>query len=215
MELAKVTGDARKYALDSAQFADGQYTFRVTAADSSFVALSETTVTILNRGSAFGHVTPPPGEVAPGNPVLLTVQITKAQAVVEAKVYRAGKFVASYPMNDEGRDGDAVANDGTYSVRVAFDQSGDYAVEFAAHYQEDGQTKDATLADQAHFTVKLTPNAIFQQYGIFLVLSIGLAALGFNAAHTVIVVGWLVIVALSWLGPPFVRWWERRKYGGF
>src|SRR5437868_6563263 len=55
----------------------------------------------------------------------------------------------------------------------------------------------------------------WRAYGIFLVVSIGLAALGFNAAHTVIVVGWLVIVALSWLGPPFVRWWERRKYGGF
>lgn len=145
-ELAKLEApDVRKYAVDTNKLQDGQYTFRVTVTDGSLSDASSTTVTVLNRASAFGTATPPPESVDAGTPVVLSIEVTKAQAQVEARLYRDGELVNSYPMNDEGRDGDAIANDGKYSARVTMDDGGTYKVEFHAVYQEDGVQKEATI----------------------------------------------------------------------
>ncbi|HWH08317.1 MAG TPA: hypothetical protein VNX21_03890, partial [Candidatus Thermoplasmatota archaeon] len=83
-ELAKLeSSDARRYSLNTANLQDGQYTFRVSVTDGEMVAADAVTATVHNRASAFGAVTPPPGQVAAGTPVVLQVEVTKAQAEVE------------------------------------------------------------------------------------------------------------------------------------
>lgn len=177
VELAKLeAAGTSRYALDTNRFTDGEYTFRVLASDGSAASSSETTVTILNRGTAIGSISPVPGEVKPGEGVLITAEITKAQAVVEARIFRDGKFVEAYPMNDEGRDGDEVANDAKHSVRVAFDAAGQYSVEIFTRYQEDGQTKESVATNALNFGIPLTPGAIFSTYG-GLIAVVGILAL--------------------------------------
>lgn len=96
VELQKLDSpDARSYVLDTTKLADGEYTFRVTANDGSFVAVSEITVSILNSANAIIPPPPLPGQVAPGDPVLITAQITKANAFVEARVFRDGTYVGN------------------------------------------------------------------------------------------------------------------------
>lgn len=175
VELAKLESpDARTFVLDTTRFQDGQYTFRVTANDGNSVVISETTVTIQNAASAVRTV-PPIADTTPGKPVLITAEITKANAIVEARVSRDGKFVNAYPMNDEGRDGDKTANDGIYSVRVAFDASGQYSIQIFTRYQEDGQLKESAV-DGPSFGVKLTTAGVFSEYGT-LIVAVGLIAI--------------------------------------
>lgn len=184
VELAKLEAPGTtRYALDTSRFTDGEYTFRVLASDGSAATSSETTVTILNRGTAIGPISPVPGEVKPGEGVLITAEITKAQAVVEARIFRDGKFVEAYPMNDEGRDGDEVANDAKYSVRVAFDAAGQYNVEIFTRYQEDGQTKESVATNALSFGIPLTPGKVLSTYGglIAIVGILALAGVGIAA----------------------------------
>lgn len=146
-ELAKLeSSDARKYAINTANLQDGQYTFRVSVTDLELGAAASTTVTVLNRASAFGAVTPPPGEVEAGTPVVLQVEVTKAEALVEARVYLDGDLVETYRMNDNGTDGDAVARDGKYSARVLMSEGGRYSVTFFATYPEDGVQRTAEIS---------------------------------------------------------------------
>lgn len=188
VELVRLENtEARRYTIDTTRFADGLYTFRVAAGDGGFVKISETTVTIINRGSAVGAVTAPPGEVVPGDSVLLKAEITKAQATVEARLYRDGKLVNAYAMNDEGRNGDEVANDGIYSVRVSVDAAGDYSVEIYTTYQEDGELKETRIQDAAVFTAKLTPGYVLAEYGTLLVVIGLLAIAGVGVAAFVLV----------------------------
>ena len=184
-ELAKLeAGDTRRYPLDTTDFADGEYTFRVSVNDGSRNADSSVTVTILNRASAFGSVTRPPGEVEAGTPVVLQVEVTKAQATVEARIYLDDRLVQAYPMNDEGRDGDEVARDGKYSTRVNLDDNGRYRVEFHARYQEDGVQKEATIAG-----------------GEFVVQGGGIGALGW----WLVAIGLLVVVGVAAAAVVLVR----------
>jgi hypothetical protein len=187
-ELAKLeSSDARSYVLDTTQFQDGQYTFRVEASDGSYAPTSDVTVTILNTANPIASVSPLPESVQPGQGVCITAQITKANAIVEARIYRDGQFVNSYPMNDDGQNCDKTANDGIYSVRVAFDTPGHYSVEIYTRYQEDGQLKETSLPNAASFGVNLTPTAIFTQYGLLIVIAGLLAVAGIGVAAYVLI----------------------------
>lgn len=187
-ELARLEStEARKYALATTGFADGQYTLRVTATDGAFVALSETTVTFINRGSAVGATSLSAKTATPGATLLLTSEVTKAQAVVEARVYRDGELVQAYPMNDEGRDGDETANDHVYSVRAAVPGAGDYSVEIFTRYQEDGELRQSQMKDAITFSAKMTPGYILKEYAVLLVLITLAAAVAIGVA------AWLVL----------------------
>ncbi|HUR69839.1 MAG TPA: choice-of-anchor X domain-containing protein [Candidatus Thermoplasmatota archaeon] len=187
VELAKIENSAtRRYTLDSTRFPDGQYTFRLAAGDGGFVKLAETTVTILNRASAVGVVNVL-GDSVPGGTMLVKAEITKAEAVVEARVYLDGKLVDSYPMNDQGKEGDEVANDGFFSVRVPVDAAGDYSVEIFTQYREDGELKESSLSNAATFNAKLTPGYIMGTYGAVIALIGLLAAVGIGVGVFVVV----------------------------
>lgn len=188
VEIARLENtEARSRTIDTTRFADGEYTFRVAAGDGGFVKISETTVTIINRAEPIGVVTPPPGEVLPGDRVLLKAEITKAQATVEARLYRDGKLVDAFAMNDEGREGDELANDGIYSVSVSIAAAGDYSVEIYTTYQEDGVLQERTMSDAAVFSAKLTPRYILSEYGTLLVIIGLLAIAGVGVAAFVLI----------------------------
>ena len=183
-EMAKLeASETRSYPVDSRSLLDGEYAFRVRASDGGVVKESEVNVRVLNRASAIEAVPPVAGSVVVGGTVLLKAQVTKAQATVEARLFLDGDFIVSFVMNDEGSDGDEVANDGVFSVRAPIDASGDYSVEIFTTYMEDGQTKEATLPNAVTFTARLTPGYVLREYAVVLVLiavaaaaAIGLAA---------------------------------------
>lgn len=186
-ELTRQEGSANgRYQLDTSKFPDGEYTFRVAASDNTVSKSDETTVTIINAASAIGGVSPV-GDVNPGDSVLITAQILKAGATVEAQVYRDNKLVDSFAMNDEGRDGDAVANDHTYSARVPVSASGDYSVTIVAHYDEGGVGRTDTLTNAATWSAALTPAYIVQTYAALLVLLALLAVVGVAIAVFVVI----------------------------
>jgi hypothetical protein len=186
-ELAKLDGgEARKYTLDTSKFADGEYVFRVSASDGTTAKADQTTVTIINSAGAIGGVGQI-GTVLPGDTVLLTAEIRKAGATVEAQLYRGSGLVESYAMNDLGKDGDAVANDHVYSARILAKAAGAYTVTIVAHYNEDGQQKESTLVNAASFSAKLTPGYILATYAGLLVLLALLAVVGVAIAIFVVV----------------------------
>lgn len=186
VELAKIENSAtRRYQIDTTSFPDGQYTFRLAASDGGFVKLSETTVTIVNRANPVGVVSVL-GDALPGETMLVKAEITKAESTVEARLYQGDRLVGSYPMNDEGRDGDEAANDGFYSVRVPIEAAGDYRVEIFAEYKEDGQTKQETISSAATFSAKLTPGYIFSEYAAIIALIGLLAAVGIGVGVYVV-----------------------------
>lgn len=180
VELARLdVSSARSYSLDTSRYPDGQYTLALTASDGSFVARAETTVTFLNSGRAVNNVTAPQ-EAKLGEGVLITAEVTKAQARVEARIIRSGVLVDAFAMNDEGREGDLVAGDNIYSVRVVLSRAGDYSVEIVTQYQEAGEAKESVYQNAAAFTVALTPGAIFTEYAWLWVgiVVLALAAIG-------------------------------------
>lgn len=185
-ELTKLeSSDARKYTLDTSKFADGEYTFRVVASDGVAAKADETTVIIVNSAAAIGSVSSP-ANALPGDSVLITAEIRKAGATVEAQLYRGGVIVDSFAMNDDGQDGDVTAGDHVYSARVRASSPGDYSVTIVAHYQEDGQTRDPSLANAASFSVKLTPGYILTEYAGILVTLALLAVIGIGVAVFVV-----------------------------
>ena len=187
-ELAKLdSSEARRYPVDSRRYLDGQYAFRVSASDGGTVKHSEVAVTILNRDDPLVGVTPVTGRVAAGGTVLLKAEVAKAEALVEARLYRDGELVGAYAMNDEGKDGDEVANDGVYSVRAPVGSSGDYSVEIFTRYEQNGETKTSSRMDAITFSAVMTPGYVLQEYAVLLVL-IGLAAV-----VAIGVAAWLVV----------------------
>lgn len=185
-ELVKIENTGvKRYTIDTTRYPDGEYTFRIAAGDGGFVKLAETTVTILNRIDAVGAVTID-GEALPGESLLIKAEITKAQALVEARLYLGNDLVDSWTMNDEGREGDAAAADGIYSVRVPVSAAGDYRVEIFTRYQEDGETKESTLSSAATFSAGLTPAYILTEYGAILAVIGLLAAVGIGVAVFVV-----------------------------
>lgn len=175
-EMAKLeTSESRSYPIDSRRFQDGEYVFRVSANDGGVVKHSEVAVSIINRADAIVSVPPVDGEVVVGGTVLIKAEIAKAGAEVEARLYRNGELVLSYPLNDQGRNGDEVANDGVYSARVPVEDSGDYTVEIFTQYQEDGELKTSSMKNAASFSAKLTPGYVLREYAVVLAL-IALAA---------------------------------------
>lgn len=170
-ELAKLdAADARRYPVDSRRFQDGEYAFRVQADDGSNVQESVVTLKVINRADAIVGVSPITGTVNAGGTVLLKAEIAKAEAIVEARLYRNGELAGTYAMNDEGREGDEVANDGVYSVRAPIDASGDYSVEIFTRYEEDGEVKSSSMRDAVTFSAQLTPAYVMKEYGVLLVL---------------------------------------------
>lgn len=187
VEMARIENTAaRRFTVDTTKLADGEYTFRVAAGDGGFVELAEVRVTLLNRAGAIGAVTPPPDRILPGESILIKAEVTKAQATVEARLYREGRLVDAYPMNDEGRDGDEVANDGYYSVRVAIDAAGDYKVDIYSQYREDGEQKESLVSGAATFSAGFTPGYVLSKYATLLVL-IGLLAVAAIGAAVFVV----------------------------
>ena len=181
-ELVKIENTAvKRYTIDTTRYPDGQYTFRVAAGDGGFVKLAETTITILNRVDAVGLVSVV-GDALPGETLLIKAEVTKAEAIVEARLYLGKDLVDSYAMNDEGRDGDERSADGIYSVRVPVDAAGDYRVEIFTRYREDGQLKESTVASAATFSAKMTPGYILAEYGALIALIGLLAAVGIGVA---------------------------------
>lgn len=178
--------DVRRYSIDTTRFPDGVYSLRVAASDGAFVKLSDVSVTIINRGTAVGNVDVDGGAL-PGETALITAEITKAQATVEARLYRDGKLVDAFPMNDLGEDGDVTANDGIYSARVPIADAGDYSVEIFSRYQEDGELKESTFTDAATFSTSLTPGYILTEYATILALIGLLAAVGIGVAVFVVI----------------------------
>lgn len=165
VELSRIAATgSRSYQLDTTRYADGEYTLAVTASDGSFVARAETAVVFLNSARPVGNVTAP-GSVTPGEGVLITAEVTKAGASVEARLIRDGELVDAFTMNDDGRDGDVVPGDGIYSVEVALDRSGDYSIEIVTRYQENGEEVESKVQGPA-FTVRLTPGAILSEYAV-------------------------------------------------
>lgn len=187
-ELATLdASETRRYPVDSRRFLDGEHVFRVSANDGGVVKHSEVTLRVLNRADPLVGVSPITGEVVPGGTVLIKAEVAKAQAVVEARLYLEGKLVGSYPMNDEGREGDEVANDGVYSVRAPVDASGDYSVEIVTQYQEDGVTKTSTRSDAITFSARMTPGYILKEYAVLLVLIAVAAAVAIGIAAWAVV----------------------------
>jgi len=187
VEMAKLENtEARRYNIDTTRFADGEYTFRVAAGDGGFVKLAETTVTIINSAGAIGTVSVN-GEARVGGTMLVTAEVTKAEAMVEAHLYRGNTLVASYPMNDEGRDGDVTANDKIYSARIPVSAAGDFRIEIFTQYREDGVMKESRLSPtSAAFSAKLTPGYILTEYGAVIALIGLLAAVGIGVAVFVV-----------------------------
>lgn len=54
----------------------------------------------------------------------------------------------------------------------------------------------------------------WRAYFVFLALSTTLAVAHQTVLREILIGGWIVILALSWLGPPILRRLHRRKYGG-
>lgn len=187
VELDKLENSAaRRYTVDTTRFPDGQYTFRIAAGDGGFVKLAETTVTVINRADAIGQVTID-GEALPGSTMLVKAEVTKAEAIVEARLYLGETLVGSYPMNDEARDGDETANDGIYTARVPISAAGDYRVEIYTQYREDGELKESSVSPaSAAFSAKLTPGYILSEYGAIIALIGLLAAVGIGVAVFVV-----------------------------
>jgi hypothetical protein len=186
-ELAKIDNPATtRYQLDTTTLADGEYTIRVTVSDGTVATYDEVPITIINAGSAIGAVSPI-NDVKPGEQVLVTAQILKAGATVEAQVYRNGNLLDSFAMNDEGKDGDLKAGDRVYSAQVPVGDSGDYSVTIVAHYTEDGQTRESTLTHAATFSAALTPGYILHAYAGLLILLALLAVVGVAIAVFVVV----------------------------
>jgi hypothetical protein len=187
-ELARLdTPDARRYPVDSRRFLDGEHVFRVSANDGGVVRHSEVTLRVLNRADPLVSVSPVTGDVTPGSTVLLKAEVAKAEAVVEARLYLDGQLVGSYAMNDEGRDGDEVANDGVYSARAPIDASGDYSVEIVTRYEEDGETKSSSRMDAISFSSRMTPGYVLREYAVVLVLIALAAAVAIGVAAWVVV----------------------------
>lgn len=187
VEMQRIeNSEARRYNVDTTRFPDGEYTFRVAVGDGGFVTLAETTVTVINRAEAIGAVRVT-GDAVPGGTVLVTAEVTKAEAIVSAHLYLDDVKIAEYPMNDEGRDGDETANDGIFSVRVPIDAAGDYRFEIVTQYREDGVLKTSNLSPgSAAFSAKLTPGYILSQYGAIIALIGLLAAVGIGVAVFVV-----------------------------
>jgi hypothetical protein len=186
-ELSKIENTVtRRYTLDTTHYPDGQYTLRVAAGDGGFVKLAETTITIINSARAVGQVVVPQ-DALPGSTMLITAEITKAEAVVEARLYLDGQLVPpAYPMNDAGREGDVAAKDGIYSVRVPVSGAGDYSIEIFTQYREDGVLKEFT-SEPVSFGVKLTPTYVLSEYGAIIAIIGLLAAVGIGVAVFVVV----------------------------
>jgi tetratricopeptide (TPR) repeat protein len=55
----------------------------------------------------------------------------------------------------------------------------------------------------------------WRSYFLFLTLAAILAAVGLESVRVGLMIAWLSIVALSWVGPWLLRWWQRRRYGDF
>lgn len=187
VELAKIENtEARRYNIDTTRLPDGEYTFRVAAGDGGFVKLAETTVTVINSAGAIGAVNVI-GEPVTGGTMLVTAEVTKAEASVTAHIYLDGVKLEEYPMNDEGRDGDVTAGDHIFSVRVPVSAAGDYRVEIATQYREDGVLKESSASPaNAVFSAKLTPSYILSEYGAIIALIGLLAAVGIGVAVFVV-----------------------------
>jgi hypothetical protein len=54
----------------------------------------------------------------------------------------------------------------------------------------------------------------WRSYFLYLTLLVIFAAAGLQSLRVTLVLVWLVIVVLSWFGPPLLRRWQRRRYGG-
>jgi Flp pilus assembly protein TadD len=54
----------------------------------------------------------------------------------------------------------------------------------------------------------------WRSYFLYITLLVLLAAAGLESLRRALVVVWLTIVVLSWVGPPVLRRWQRRRYGG-
>ena len=55
----------------------------------------------------------------------------------------------------------------------------------------------------------------WRSWFLYLTIGFALAAARLDTLRIALVIVWLTIVALSWFGPPLLRWRERRRYGGF
>jgi len=82
---------------------------------------------ILNAGPAFSNVRHLPVLPAPQQPIVVTAQVEDADGLSEVLVYYRidpSTNLVSLPMNDQGREGDAVAGDGIYSTTIPGQPSG-------------------------------------------------------------------------------------------
>ena len=54
----------------------------------------------------------------------------------------------------------------------------------------------------------------WRSYFLYITLLVLLAAAGLESLRIAVVAVWVTIVVLSWVGPPVLRRWQRRRYGG-
>lgn len=184
-ELARLDGpDPRRYAFNSARYSDGDYTLRVRASDGVENAAVDVPFRISNSATAVEGFRANKTSLLPGESTLVTAEVTKASVTsVEARFYRDGALAVSYDLRDDGREGDARANDNLYSARVALADSGDYRVDLHTRYREDGVEKNETYENVARFSVALTPGYVASQYWpVLAMLAVaGAAAIGVAA----------------------------------
>lgn len=193
-ELREFTDSARRAFVvdlsDVTSYRDGEYTLRVTASDGAFVSVDDVTVTLIRSTNPLGELgVQIIGDAIPGETLLIKAQITKAEAIVVARLYLGDVLVGNrsgYPMNDEGRDGDEVAGDGFYSTRVTIDDAGDYRVEIFTQYREDGVIKEDTIESAKTFNAKLTPGYVLSKFGAIIAIIGLLAAVGIGVAVFVV-----------------------------
>lgn len=183
-EIAKLESPGiRKYSFDTKAFPDGEYVLRIEVNDGSSAATADVTFTIRNAASAIGTVGGGGAEILPGEGLLVTAQITKANPItVEAHVYSGDALVGSFAMRDDGVEPDATANDRIYSALVKADAAGDYRVEIFTVYREDGLEKNDTAKNAAYFSVAMTPGYILTEYAPLVALVAIAAAVAIGVA---------------------------------
>lgn len=182
-ELSRIeTLGRRSYSFDTSKHGDGDYTLRVQVNDGAANNQSDVSFSIRNKAGAIGQVKSAAGAVLPGEAMLVTAEVTKADpTAVEAHVFRDGVFVTSYAMRDDGLEGDEKAKDGTWSTRVALEDAGDYRVKVYTAYREDGVERNSTHEGVA-FSVALTPGYILTTYAPLLALVALAAAVAIGVA---------------------------------
>jgi tetratricopeptide (TPR) repeat protein len=153
------------------------------------------------------------------DPESVDVRRVRAQVAVLSEEPDADRYVEELlELSPEDRTGHLLRG----SLAAERSRYGPAARAFAEAARLDPSDRDvARVARETRVAAHpvLAPVRAVHRYGrwrayfTYLTLVVILGAAGLQSLRVVLVVVWLVIVVLSWTGPRFLRWRERRKYG--